>query len=85
MIFDSIVTFLVGVLNAVLTLFPAWSLPFDPSALAGNLAAGAANANAWFPVSTLGACIGAIFGLRLVMLGWAVAVFIYDKIPFKAS
>lgn len=85
MILDAIIRFLLAILNGVLGLFPAWSLPFSPEDVGGGIALGVLTANAFFPVSTLGACLGAILALRVVMFGWAICVWAYDKLPFKAS
>lgn len=85
MIVDKFVAILFGIINGVLSLFPAWQLPFDMPALAADMATGVSRLNAFFPVSTLGACIGAVIGLKLVMFVWDIAVWVYDKIPFKMS
>lgn len=85
MIIDKIVQTLFGVMNAILTLFPAWSLPFNPVDVGSGIARGVQALNAFFPVGTLASCILAVLGLKAVMFVWQIGVFVYDKIPFKAS
>lgn len=85
MIFDKVISILFGLLGALLGLLPAWSFDTGFSDAASALTQGVQIANAFFPVQTLGICLAAVLGLRAAMGGWQVAVWLYDKIPFKAS
>ncbi|MGY2704846.1 hypothetical protein [Nocardioides sp. HB32] len=83
MILDKIMVTLTAVLNSILGLFPAWALPFDPASIADPIAQAVQVANGFFPVTTLGACISAVAGLWVVLNGWSVVVWLYNKFPGK--
>lgn len=85
MIFDKVIAALFAVLGALLGLLPAWSFDTGFSDAVSALTQGVQIANAFFPVQTLGICLASVFVLRAAMGGWVVAVWLYEKIPFKAS
>jgi hypothetical protein len=86
-IIDSIVGILTAMLTGVLGLAPTWGTGFGANitAGAGDLGAALAFANAYFPVVTLGACLGVVIGAKFALMGWSLCKFIYAQIPFKAS
>lgn len=85
MIFDLIFAFLRSVVTALLTLIPSYDLPASVSNLGGDLGGAVAGANAFFPVEHVGICIGLVVGVRAFLMLWDVLVWLYDRLPFKAS
>lgn len=83
MILDAIIGLLVSFLTAVFSLFPAYSLPGSMTALGSSIGSALNGAGQFFPIGTLGICIGAIVGARVFILGWALVVWLYTKIPAK--
>ena len=84
MLLDAIVKLLVGFVNGVFALFPAWEMP---AWLTNNAGVGGfiGSLNGVFPVATLGLCGAAVLGFYLLTFVWDVVVFVYDKFPFKAT
>lgn len=75
-----------GILRLIGTFLPEFPYDFAPLVDgAEEVGAIASTANGWFPVTTLGLCIGFLFALRLVLSGWQMALFIYARIPGKAT
>lgn len=84
MIFDAIVAILLGLLEGVLALIPAYDLP-ELGDLTGGLGSALAAANGVFPVTTIGTCLMVLLGLRVLIGGWWLITFVYDRIPFKMT
>lgn len=79
-----IVTLMLTVLTGVLGLLPTYSPPaFD--GLGTTLGEGLAAANALFPVTTVGVCLGIVFGVRVFLLAWDAIIWLYRLIPLKAT
>lgn len=85
MIFDLIFSFLASVLTAFLTLIPAYDLPPEVRNLGADIGGAVAGANAFFPVVHVGICIGLVIAARIFLALWDLLVFIYDRVPFKAT
>lgn len=87
MILDAIIGGAMSLVTAVLGLFPAYD--FDHNGLAANVfhtvGGVAAFGNSYFPLTTIGFCMGLIVTTHLFV--WAVKLILtaYDMIPFKAS
>ena len=82
MIIDLIVQIVLGLLTGVLALIPAYSMP-DLSGFGGTLGTNIGALNSYFPVITLGVCLLAIVGARLMVFGFDMAIKIYELIPLK--
>lgn len=85
MVTDAVVSILVGFLTGVLSLLPAYSLPAAVAGFGPELGSKIDAWNGVLPVVTIGQVLAATVGLRLFILAWAVVVWLYDKIPFKAT
>lgn len=85
MIIDAIVNILFAVLQGVLGLLPVLDLPAGLTVSASGLGDGLATANTFFPVTTLGTCLGIVLAVRLFLFAWDFLVWLYDKVPFKAT
>lgn len=77
MITDLIVTAMLGCLDAVFGLFPAFTMP-DSGTYTGALSWGLAF-DGIFPVRTLFVCVAAAFGIELVLRLWDLTVFVYHQ------
>lgn len=80
MIFDAVLSFLVNVLEGVLSLIPTFEVDLD--GFGSSIGGGVAAANSLFPVVTLGLCIAAAVGLRLFLVFVAFLGWVWDKVPF---
>jgi hypothetical protein len=85
MVTDAVVSVLMGFLTGVLSLLPSWELPASFAAFGPELGAKIDAFNGVLPVVTLGQCLAAMVGFRLFVLAWGLVVWLYDKIPFKAT
>jgi hypothetical protein len=89
-IVDAIVTIVAAILTSVLSLVPGFT-GSDPLAISGIANIGAelggalAFANKFFPVTVLGVCLGITLAIRTFGTAWALLVWVYDRIPFKAT
>lgn len=83
MVIDGVVRAVLAFVEGVMGLFPAWS--FDEALGDFGTAAGQAlkTAENFFPVDVLGGCIAVVLGLRVIILGFNGAVFVYKLIPGK--
>lgn len=82
MILDFIVDLIFGIFELMLDLVPTF-VPVIPSGAVVTVASGAAMANAYFPVQTLGTCLVAVMGAKFALGIWRLCVFIYDRFPGK--
>lgn len=79
-----IVTLMLTVLTGVMGLLPTYSPPsFD--GLGTTLGQGLAAANALFPITVLGWCLGVVVGVRVFLLAWDAIIWLYRLIPLKAT
>lgn len=85
MIIDAIVGILFGIIKGLLGLLPVLDLPAGLVVSASGLGDGLATANTFFPVTTLGTCIGIVLAVRLFVFGWDFLVWLYEKLPFKMT
>lgn len=85
MILDAILAILFGLVEGVLSLFPAYTLPSSVPASFSSLGATASGLNGIFPVGTLGVCIGIVIAFRVVIALVQLLVWVWDLIPFKAT
>ena len=84
MIVDAIITILVGLLGGILAVLPAWSMPtLLTSTWPGDIASAVGWANGFFPVYDLGLSLAILLGIRVLMSAWKIAVWLYDRFPFK--
>lgn len=84
MIVEALVRLVTGLLRGVLALIPPWTPP-DLSGLGAQFAAKLRMLDGYVPVSVLGACLAALFGLRAVIVVWGLLVWVYEHLPFKSS
>ena len=83
---DLLIAAVVGVLTAVLGWLPTWSPPTQAvTDTAGAVGSGLAWANNYFPVVDVFAAVGLVIGFRVLVSAWHVLVWVYDRIPFKAT
>lgn len=85
MIINIIVGVLFAVLTAVFGLVPAYTLPAGVTGAGATLGAPLAALNGVFPVTTLAECVAVVLAARAFLFAWRVIVFIYDRLPFKAT
>lgn len=84
MIIDLIISIVCGLLGAILSALPAFTLPsFLTSTWPADLSAWVGQINGYFPIYTVGLCLGVILGLRALLAVWAIAVWLYERFPFK--
>lgn len=87
MIVDWIVGIVLGALSAVFGLVPASDT--DSMLASTNYQSGAwgilAQGNRILPIEDVLVCIALALTWQLLLLMWAAAQWIYDKLPFKAS
>lgn len=83
MILDAIIGLIVGVLEGLLGLLPAFDISSTFASAGATLGNAAGQLNAILPVSTMGVCIAALLALQLALFVWDVVVFIYDRFPGK--
>jgi hypothetical protein len=76
----------VGFVRTLFGLLPVWTMPTLPNgSLASTLGSTIGYANGWAPVVTLFGCVGIVLAYWLAVTLWGVLVFIYDRLPFKAT
>ena len=86
MVVDAIVNIVLGLLNSLIGLIPAWEVPAALTESFGpNFAGMVAWANGYFPMFDLAICLGIIIGVQGVLFVVRLVVFIYDRIPLKAT
>lgn len=85
MITDAVLTFLLGLLNGFLSLFPTFTLPASFFQLSGTLGS---TIGAWggiFPVGALAITAGALVAVRLFLAAVWLLQYVYSIIPLKSS
>ena len=86
MIVDTIVAAAAALLRGVLSLVPSWSMPTsDITSLASAIGSGARQFQNWLPVESIFYGTAALIGFRLLLGLWRVAVWVYDRFPFKLT
>lgn len=84
MITALIIDLVAGLVQGILGLVPEWNI--DTSAITGfgtDVGALLARANGYLPVTLLLACLGILLAVRLALLAWRTAVFVYSMVPFN--
>jgi hypothetical protein len=75
-----------GLLHLIFTALPTWNIDWDHfGADLGEVGRYAQSLNAWFPVNTMAVCMGLLIGARLGLFSWTLVLFIYNRIPGKAT
>lgn len=69
-----------GLTAGFLTLLPAWEADTSSFSQIAAVMAGFGGMNGFFPVATLGICLGLVMGLKLFMLWYRFAFFVYHQI-----
>lgn len=85
MILNIIIALGLTMVGGFIGLFPSYTLPDTVTGVGNQVGEALASANGIFPVVVLGSCIVAMLGLVLFLAAWDAVVFIYDRIPFKAT
>lgn len=85
MITDFILEVMFGLATALVDFLPEWVAPSTLTTSASTLGVQFSQMNSYAPVSLLGACLLLILGVKVFLSLWRLAVFIYDRFPFKAS
>ncbi len=84
MITDAIISIVTAILSGILSLLPVWVPPdMLTETWPGDIASVAHWLNGYFPIYTLGICLGIILALRALLAVWVIAVWVYDRFPFK--
>lgn len=87
MIVDTVAGVVLGLLRGLVELIPVWSPPAEitsPTWL-DELGDAVSFANAYVPVGDILLAIGVLLAIRAILMLWHVIVWVYDRIPFKAS
>lgn len=75
-----------AVLTGLLSLVPTWAMPAQATAnTAQSFGSMFAWANGYAPVFHVLAGVGVLLGFQLLVTGWHVVVWVYDRIPLKAT
>lgn len=86
MIVDAILGAFVNVLRGFFDLVPAWSPDLGSlNTTFYTIGHSASVLNGYFPVAAIAVGLGLVFAARLFWFAWIVVVWIYDKIPMKAT
>jgi len=85
MILDAIIGLVVTLLTGLLGMIPAYSLPDSILSAGATIGETVGTINGVVPIVTMGACLAALIGVRMFIWIWQLVVFIYDKIPAKAT
>ncbi|MCW3038203.1 MAG: hypothetical protein JWM31_108 [Solirubrobacterales bacterium] len=81
-VFDAVA----AVLTGLLSLIPAWAMPAQATAnTAQTFGSMFAWANGYAPIFHILAAVGVVLGFQVLVSGWTVLVWVYDRIPFKAT
>lgn len=87
MITSFLLHLVLGVVTALFSLLPSWSV--DPGGTVGqysnSFATSAGSLDGYVPLRLALACLGVLISLRLFLLVWKGALFVYGLIPFKAT
>lgn len=85
MLIDGLAMLFIGILNGVLGLVPSFSLPGGFGDAGAGIGSALGAVNQWVPVSTIMLCIAAVLACRVFLVVWSLVVFIYDRVPLKAT
>lgn len=85
MISDAVIGLVVGLLRGLLALIPGWEPPPDAGDFGVQAGGVVGMLSGYFPITALVVAIGLIYGFRIVMTVWTALVFVYDRLPFKAT
>lgn len=79
MITDLILELFTSILAGFLSLAPQVSFNAESIASIAGAINGLGAANGYFPVNTLAICLAAVMGLKVIMLGYRLLLFIYHQ------
>lgn len=85
MITDFILEVMFGLATALVGFLPDWVPPAGLVTNASTLGVQFSQMNSYAPVSLLGVCLGLVLAVKVALSAWRLAVFVYDRFPFKAS
>lgn len=86
MILDTVLGVVLGVLRGVVELIPEWSPPEEMSGTwLDELESSISAINAYVPFTDFAICLGILLGVKAVLMVWHVIVWIYSKLPLKAT
>jgi len=85
MVLDAIIKVVITLLTGILGLVPSFSFSDTMWSAGQNIGGALATINGVVPVGTIGECLAVILGVRGFLFVWGLIVFVYDRIPFKAS
>lgn len=84
MVGELVVSVLTGIFQSIISILPAFAgFPDYVNTSISFLFQYLTIANAVYPVYTLLGAVAILFVADVVIFGWRVSVFFYDKIPFK--
>ena len=79
MITELLLLALLPSISGLLGLLPAATLNLSALSNVTSIGAQAAMLNGYFPVGTIGTCLGVVKGLKVFMLGYRALLFIYHQ------
>lgn len=79
MITELLLLALIPMLTGMLGAIPASTVDLGSLAVVVRIADSAAMLNGFFPVATLGTCLGLIFGLKTFMFGYRIVLFVFHQ------
>lgn len=85
MILNWCVKAVVAILTGVLDLIPSWSLPPSLTSSAADIGTALGNVNGVFPIADIAIALGIVVAGRTFLFAWSLIVFVYDRLPFKAT
>ena len=86
MIPDFFIATVTAILKNIIELVPTWTIPVAVTQSWGTrFGTFVSWANGFFPVYDVAVCLGILVSIKVIILVWRGVVFIYDKIPFKAT
>jgi hypothetical protein len=80
MITELFILAMLPALTGLLSLLPSVILDLTSLQAVGSIGSTAGMLNGYFPVATLGMCMGLVLGLKGFMLGYRVILFVYHQI-----
>jgi len=85
-IIDSVLGLIVNLIRGLFDLIPVWSPDLGSLNVSFHRVGQAAGIlNGYFPIAVLAIGLGIIFAARLIIAAWYLLVWIYEKLPLKAT
>lgn len=85
MIIEWLVRFVLGVIKGLIALIPEFELPEIPPEGFGELTRWLNAVNAIFPIDTLFTILGIALALWMGVFVWKFVLWLWDRLPFKAT